>query len=167
MQMTRSCTSIACQKKFMHSPVLLVHVPKSYVHGWSQINYNWTAKRPSVCGCAQNNVRKLCQLRLFISAVQQFNQPVVHVISVCSSIVTLSWSQTAHVECMLIMLLSAEATARRATITTTGCSTHSFAFVRVMPPGLLQLANGRTAIMRYTAFAVSPECCCTSFRRRV
>ena len=33
MQMIRSCTSIACQKNLMHSPVLLVHVPKSSVHG--------------------------------------------------------------------------------------------------------------------------------------
>ena len=77
-----------------------------------------------------------------MSAVQQFNQPVVHVISVFFDS-HLDLKQ--HIS--TIVLLSAEATAYCATITTTGCSTPSFAFVRVMPPGLLQLANGRTAVM--------------------
>ena len=53
------------------------------------------------------------------------------------------------------MLLSTEATARRATITATERSTDSSAFFRVMPPGLLQLVDGRTAVMSHTAFTVS------------
>ena len=48
---------------------------------------------------------------------------------------------------MSIMLLSAEATACHAMITTTGRSTDSSAFVRVMLHGLLQLTNGTTAVM--------------------
>ena len=58
-------------------------------------------------------------------------------------------------------------TACHAMITTIGHSTDYSACVRAIPPGLLQLANGRTAVMWHTVFAVSPERCCTSLWRRV
>ena len=54
------------------------------------------------------------------------------------------------IKCMWIMFLSAEATVHHATITATRRAADSSACVRVMPPGPLQLANGRTVVVTYS-----------------
>ena len=48
------------------------------------------------CGCAQRNIEKLCQLLLFTRAMQQFKQPVVHVILAYSLTVILISNSTSQ-----------------------------------------------------------------------